>query len=56
MIPAIGFIIGLYTIVRYISFLSSDREPRIVRWASVIALILTLVILFGLLMAGSQAG
>ncbi len=54
MIPAIGLIIGLYTIVRYISFLSSDREPRIVRWASVVALILTLVALLGLMTTGSK--
>jgi len=58
MIPAIGVIIGCYTIVRYISFCTrkGDRaENLLVKILSGLALAITLVTLFDLIMAGSKA-
>lgn len=54
MIPAIGFIIGAYTIVRFISFMSSKNESGLVKVCSAIALVFTLLALFDLFVSGSK--
>ena len=58
MIPAIGIIIGCYTIVRLVSFCTrtGDRaENKLVKFLSGAAILITLISLFDLIMAGSKA-
>ncbi len=54
MIPAIGLIIGMYVIVRYLSFLGSKTENILVKVCSVLALILTVLCLVDILISGSK--
>lgn len=54
MIPAIGLIIGMYVIVRYLSFLGSKTESPLVKICSVLAIILTVLSLFDIFLSGAK--
>lgn len=58
MIPSIGIIIGCYTIVRFVSFITRTggrAESKLVKGLSVVAILITLFFLLDLIMAGSKA-
>ncbi len=56
MLAEIGIMIGLYIIIRYISFIARKDTPLIISIFSLIFAVITAIIVFDLLIRGLTGG